>query len=516
MKIKKRIFSILLSLFVCIFCVISNYEEAKADAGLITIIGEGIGAGGMAAAGAAGVALGPVLAVVGVALAGYGIYTNISDGAAEQGITKTEYIGQQLQNFADKAGQTFDLVINTIAYNIHCTQDGLIKLGDAAAEKIDQFVNWITGNTEENFYDGDITEIPSQGLNNGYIGTLNVVEVTDGSIISISQDNTGSRDPVYCEISNRSADANQKFYCYQYPNKNNTYLLAIMSTSTIDVRVIYHKSDGSILDTVNPGSTGHKGFWYQKYAGRSLGTHGAYDVPSYGSDQYSIFADLPATFVGGEYVGSGINTFYGDLDGINQKREQLQDRQAGDVIVLNPGLLDELAPDIPADKEYGVSVPDYLDTLQRVLDQDLAIDMPVEDIDDGIIVDLPIDDGLTLNPELVVAPETDYPQEQDTPVLNPDIPASPDSIVQPMLLDLTGIFPFCIPFDLYALMQKFVDDPVAPNIDINFTIPIANVEVDYTFDLAPFNTVALILRNIEMAALIVGLAVATRRIYLRG
>lgn len=86
-------------------------------------------------------------------------------------------------------------------------------------------------------------------------------------------------------------------------------------------------------------------------------------------------------------------------------------------------------------------------------------------------------------------------------------------------IDLTEFFPFCIPWDLQLLMQSFQAEPEAPVIDWPFPVGYEDGEIKmevFTLDLSIWDTVAQYVRLGELALYIVGLAVATRHIYIRG
>lgn len=80
---------------------------------------------------------------------------------------------------------------------------------------------------------------------------------------------------------------------------------------------------------------------------------------------------------------------------------------------------------------------------------------------------------------------------------------------------LPDVFPFCIPFDIYAFFECLAADPVAPAFTWRFYVP-GICDEEFTVDLAPFNTVAQIVRTMELLAFIVGLALVTRDKFLRG
>lgn len=77
------------------------------------------------------------------------------------------------------------------------------------------------------------------------------------------------------------------------------------------------------------------------------------------------------------------------------------------------------------------------------------------------------------------------------------------------LAGLENVFPFCIPFDIYAFMTLLVAEPEAPEVD--FPIKSINGEVEEIhIDLAPFDSVAVVVRYIFDFLFIIGLGILTR------
>lgn len=80
---------------------------------------------------------------------------------------------------------------------------------------------------------------------------------------------------------------------------------------------------------------------------------------------------------------------------------------------------------------------------------------------------------------------------------------------------LSSVFPFCIPFDIYNFFDCLAADPVAPSFEWRFYVPdICDETIE--IDLAQFNTVAQIVRTMELLAFIVGLAFVTRDKMIKG
>lgn len=106
----------------------------------------------------------------------------------------------------------------------------------------------------------------------------------------------------------------------------------------------------------------------------------------------------------------------------------------------------------------------------------------------------------------------DRPVEPEQPVI-PDKPVIPDEDIETNLdltatPDLRGIFPFCIPWDIYNLVLIFDTGENRQAPHITFTFPGTDWVIDV--DLAAFDPVAGILRLLELILFIVGLMVATR------
>ena len=125
-------------------------------------------------------------------------------------------------------------------------------------------------------------------------------------------------------------------------------------------------------------------------------------------------------------------------------------------------------------------------------------------------------------------PDTDpYHPPTPTPVPDPDYgdpnPDQPDfesetDIPDPVdtgnpwiTPDLLEKFPFCIPKDMIDMVKGFKSaDRTAPHISWNFKSPVGHVDYTFNLDLEDFEDVATLLRALELAAFIVGLAFATR------
>lgn len=104
----------------------------------------------------------------------------------------------------------------------------------------------------------------------------------------------------------------------------------------------------------------------------------------------------------------------------------------------------------------------------------------------------------------------------ETAYVEGDLVDSSYSVAQPVdsgfeSPGLQSVFPFCIPFDLYHFFACLAADPVAPSFEIPFVV---DGLVDYTFqiDLSAFESVAQVLRIMELLLFCIGLALVTRNL----
>lgn len=82
-------------------------------------------------------------------------------------------------------------------------------------------------------------------------------------------------------------------------------------------------------------------------------------------------------------------------------------------------------------------------------------------------------------------------------------------------LDLTDIFPFCIPFDIYEFLSILAAEPEAPVFHWKVPVPQLGTEYEVEVDLSPWDNVAKLFRTLELLAFIVGLAMMTRDKFIR-
>lgn len=115
----------------------------------------------------------------------------------------------------------------------------------------------------------------------------------------------------------------------------------------------------------------------------------------------------------------------------------------------------------------------------------------------------------------VAAPDPD-PDPVPEPTPDPDpIPGEEtveDVDIKNYATDLRHIFPFCIPFDLIALLDALDAAPVAPKFEVPFKISTINVDEKYVIDLSTFDDQMAILRKLETIGFLIGIMVLTGKV----
>lgn len=181
------------------------------------------------------------------------------------------------------------------------------------------------------------------------------------------------------------------------------------------------------------------------------------------------------------------------IDGINQTGEMLEGigNDIGDI----SGHLDDIGEQVDGIEQSLEGVQEGIQTQTGVISG--AIDQATSDVVDAIG-----EQTATLDQSLT---DTAEGVQEIAEALQP-------GEIEPKKFDLRGLFPFCIPFDIHNLLQKFQAAPVAPHVQLPFVIQ--SIGFSYTFDLdfSAFDSVAAVMRTVEYIVFAIGLAWATSKV----
>lgn len=286
-------------------------------------------------------------------------------------------------------------------------------------------------------------------------------------------------------------------YYYQfYDNSGN------IIDDVAECQLIYGRKDGyftrnvkfsniSALSSYNIFSINTVNFYF---VGGSTYNYGNIIIP-FGMSDVNFTSDslvyTPSNVYTGTYAGQddddpAVVTPPFDLV-VTGRGDSLADKSAGTVIDLD---------DVPDDSIPHDEVIDPALTDEKVAAR--------EQENDKVITDAKLRADERIKEEAKDDAGTDVKPGEDTK----------DEDLDKYKIKVADIFPFCIPFDIYRFFSCLAADPVAPKFTIpvitenSFGIPEYSIEIDF----AMFDTVAAILRKMELLGFCVGLAFATNKL----
>ena len=175
---------------------------------------------------------------------------------------------------------------------------------------------------------------------------------------------------------------------------------------------------------------------------------------------------------------------------------------------IEPGSTVTIPNDLPMGQVYGLGG----DAFRSATSPDDALQNVVDDLSSA--------DGYTADPGTVDG----YEVPEDDEWLYPQIVGINDALqdISGMNVNgpkqsagLTTVFPFCIPWDIYHFFEALAADPTPPRFEATLRLPAAiggDQTIVLDFNSTTWNTLAQILRTMELLAFCVGLAVITRHL----
>lgn len=189
------------------------------------------------------------------------------------------------------------------------------------------------------------------------------------------------------------------------------------------------------------------------------------------------------------------DTFYGPA-----QQDQGTQIAAGSAVTVSP------------DAAANLHIANYLRAMAAAYAGTGVADVPVTDTGTGEDETLPL--SVPLDTPLTVTGISDSAIDQSGSTAVSDSVATDFTGLDDYTMDLTRFFPFCIPFDLAALFQKFEAEAAAPVVDIPFPNPAdpEGTPLSVHVDLTPFDDLASVVRKLELVAFVIGLCFLTKRL----
>lgn len=154
--------------------------------------------------------------------------------------------------------------------------------------------------------------------------------------------------------------------------------------------------------------------------------------------------------------------------------------------------------------------PDPDPSVRPVLDPSGGLD-PETDLDPGKNPVIRPDPDISPAPKPDPDPGTD-PDPRPDPDPDPEPVPLPDMDAADYKVELTGVFPFCIPFDFIALLKTLEAEPRAPCFTFPVVIPALNYREDVKLDLSIFDDVAAVIRLCGKVSFILFLMFVTSKV----
>ena len=484
---KKKI----LILFFASFIAMSQPVYTYADAASLTIIGAS-GTGGLTTASLSAF-LPEVAAIIGGVLVAKGINVYLTNAAQAQGKTKTQFIQDSIELYCKGAMKDTGEFCGNIMNDIKVGNQGAIELGSQAREQIKQFVNFLYQ------YNRVVDNTPS----------------STGDILNLGNDRTTiyTSDVTFRTVSNYSfrVYASSSFgmiFVKSFAGASEGYVYAITTSPVLINRQRLLNGNVDAQDTTNRWIN-RNNIYYCAITNAATGNIPAGWYQGVGTVE-QVIDSFTGVSVGNTPVELPNNTFTGtqaDKDALDRALSP----SAGNTSVLNPNILQDLINSLGGITDAMMGIRDYLDALGKAVDG-VAGGVRVRDRDTDLPYDITYDPDEPFDPDL----DTENPDDSAVPVVDPNEPADVNMQIEPLKMNLKTIFPFCIPFDVVDMVKLLDATPVAPSYTVNWNIPIVNQNLTFTVDLSPFNSVAAILRNLEVIIFCIGLAMVTRSMFIRG
>lgn len=155
----------------------------------------------------------------------------------------------------------------------------------------------------------------------------------------------------------------------------------------------------------------------------------------------------------------------------------------------------EIKPNVDAEKDTDTNTKTYVDTVTKVVTETVV----KPDTDTGT------------EPGTETKPDTGTTTPGTGTGTGTDTDADPETDVENYKRDLRLVFPFCLPFDLIALLDALDAEPVTPCFDFPFVVDALDINMTIKLDLAFLDDVAEKIRLFETIGFVISLITVTHK-----
>lgn len=420
-----------------------------------------------------------------------------------------QVVGTWLHNYArDHSIADIQSWLAESTSDMYCTSDGTIYFGENAVGFYDELLGWVWDDPSGPRLVDSAQMVPSSDIVDfgdfrASLVSVNIPCVSEGKFVSsrIADVTNSSGEPYSGQYRGFIAAEPLSFYIglvriADNPNAYNIYFMGeSVGTNRFTYQgIIYYSDDGTITSTYPATSQRlvivaddrwRASSW--NWAALSGLTLPINDNPP-NSEDVTPAPSGELTPVGNPHIFSGLTSAAID---------------AGELVTVS-------APDQSGN--WFITPHDFLNTVNNVTytqaPQTTTILNTTDNTSDRVTVS-PVG-----TPEEPAQPPISYNpvQPEEAGLFKFLFDWGESSGIAPFQTELRDIFPFCIPFDIYALFEKLAVDPVAPAVDWPIKVEALGLDSTFTLDLSPLDSVAAVSRTAQKVALIIGLVFLTKEL----
>lgn len=406
----------------------------------------------------------------------------------------TAYIGGLLSEYATRIGSNVGAFYAIINEGMRYASNGALTFDEVASEFFGDFFEWAHSEEGGNLVQYDTPVIDGEvGIDYSDVNTSQVGNFTYNANIYVS-----SSGGMYRKSDGKSSSL---FSCY---GTTDTYLLfmnsKIYAVSENPCTLVLSEGQlPSSVGSVSSTSVSRYGItYYYASPGFSFDTGAYYYVPAQ-SGNGDIWQTCYMIFNGQINGSSNVDTNIFDFPASNPDNYDTNVIYPGDIITL---------PDFGTGATGTADIGSYLGAVSDTIYAGGG-SLSVED-SQGVSTDYSVSSSGVESMQRVQAASATLDQ-----TVGGTIAAVGSGTVQGELgdytLDLRDFFPFCIPFDIYRMLSLFAESREAPSAEWRFYVP-GIVDETIEIDLSVFDSVAAMLRSVELIAAAIGLALMTKKL----
>lgn len=464
---------------------ISPIVTAKAFAATLTVVGT------------VALTMATIASIYMICAGASGMDGAVRNQARATGTQPLDYMGQLLNRWLSATGVLPATLAAKFQQGFSYLPDGTLFLDNDCTEAVADFQRWawdedganleqfaVIGTSDGNLHGGGYTALVFD-CSQGPVNFWNIDWYYDDTLVYSSASSSA--------YGNYIALSSQSGRCY--------VIVRYVSTgSTLcEVYVAVPRASGNVALALFNSSSTFGGISDVKSATGTWQLVTGFNHNSYplGLTPQPYAGDIPSLsdMVGESAVIGDPDTFYGPA-----QQEQGTEIAAGSAVTVSP------------EAAANLHIANYLRAMAAAYAGTGVADVPVTDTGTGEDDTLPL--SVPLDTPLTVTGISDSAIDQSGSTAVSDSVAADFTGLDDYTMDLTRFFPFCIPFDLAALFQKFEAEAAAPVVDIPFPNPAApeGTPLSVHVDLTPFDELAAVVRKLELVAFVIGLCFLTKRL----